>query len=323
MGQYKKFTISEIQFIEKHALNMPHYEIAKKLGRTTKSINQKCSYLGFIDKEKQWSNHEIALLINAYSGTPTNQQLKLQELSDKLGREKTNVSRKARTLGLTNNSRKMVDNPIGRKRKFETKEERSEYMSEITKDRLKKFGHPRGALGMKHTDETKEIISKKSIISNSLITDEQRVAINLKTIKTKVKNGTYAPERIKTSWKSGWREIGGVKKYYRSKWEANYAYYLQWLKEKGQISDWLHEPITFWFEGVKRGCVSYLPDFWVQEANGSEAFHEVKGWMDDRSKTKIRRMAKYHPEVKLVVIDSAGYTALKKSVQGIVPGWEL
>lgn len=130
------------------------------------------------------------------------------------------------------------------------------------------------------------------------------------------------PPRLNASWKAGWREIGGIKKYYRSKWEANYAYYLEWLKQTGQITDWKHEPETFWFDGIRRGCVSYLPDFRVEEVGGAMVYHEVKGWMDDRSKTKIRRMAKYHPTVRLIVIDSKGYAALKRSVQGLVPGWE-
>ena len=32
-----------------------------------------------------------------------------------------------------------------------------------------------------------------------------------------------------------WHEIGGTRRFYRSIWEANYAYYLQWLKVNGQI----------------------------------------------------------------------------------------
>jgi hypothetical protein len=44
--------------------------------------------------------------------------------------------------------------------------------------------------------------------------------------------------------------------------------------------------------------------------------------MDDRSKTKIKRMAKYHPNVKLIVIDSKGYAALKKTMQPIIKDWE-
>lgn len=138
----------------------------------------------------------------------------------------------------------------------------------------------------------------------------------------KAARGSLARERPNTSWKAGWREIGGKRKYFRSRWEANYARYLEWLKSKGEIAEWQHEPKTFWFDGIKRGCMSYLPDFCVTEIGGAEAYHEVKGWMDDRSKTKIGRMARYHPTVKLIVIDGKGYRAIERAVAAIVPEWE-
>lgn len=144
-----------------------------------------------------------------------------------------------------------------------------------------------------------------------------------KIIKSKYANGTMQTfNRATASWKCGWREIGGVRKYYRSQWEANYARYLEWLKKQGQIIKWEHEPEVFWFEGVKRGCVSYLPDFRVTELNGDVVYHEVKGWMDDKSKTKIKRMAKYHPTVKLIVVDGKAYAALKKTMILIIKEWE-
>jgi hypothetical protein len=123
-------------------------------------------------------------------------------------------------------------------------------------------------------------------------------------------------------WKAAWYEIGGIRKYYRSRWEANYAKYLQWLLENKEIQKWEHEPQTFWFEGIKRGVMSYLPDFRVTENDGSIAYHEVKGWMDDRSKTKIKRMAKYYPNVKLIVIDSKTYKSLEKKAKLLVKDWE-
>ncbi len=126
----------------------------------------------------------------------------------------------------------------------------------------------------------------------------------------------------KRTWKAGWREFGGKRKYFRSRWEANYGRYLQWLKEKKQITDWQHEPKIFWFEGIKRGCLSYLPDFRVVENDGEETYHEVKGWMDSRSKTTIKRMAKYHPDIKLVVIKEKEYNEILKKVGRLIEGWE-
>lgn len=123
-------------------------------------------------------------------------------------------------------------------------------------------------------------------------------------------------------WKASWHEFGGKRNYFRSRWESNYGRYLQWLKKHGEIADWEHEPDTFWFEGIKRGCVSYLPDFKVTNNDGSIEYHEVKGYMDAKSKTKIKRMAKYHPDVKLVVIDKKPYKEIQRKVGRFVSGWE-
>lgn len=124
------------------------------------------------------------------------------------------------------------------------------------------------------------------------------------------------------SWKAAWRTHGGQRCFFRSRWEANYAAYLEWLRSIGQIQSWEHEPHTFWFEGIRRGVVSYLPDFRVTNPNGSIEWHEVKGWMDARSKTTIARMAKYHPSEKLVVVAGKQYNEIKRKVSSIVPGWE-
>lgn len=106
----------------------------------------------------------------------------------------------------------------------------------------------------------------------------------------------------------GWREFHDGRRYYfRSKWEINFAHYLEWLKQGHNILDWWYEPDVFWFKGIKRGVTNYKPDFKVMEVNGAVTWYEVKGYMDAASQTKIRRMAKYHPDVKLVVIGRAEY----------------
>jgi len=125
------------------------------------------------------------------------------------------------------------------------------------------------------------------------------------------------------AWKAGWREIGGYKKYYRSRWEANYARYLEWLRERGEIKEWAHEPDTFWFDKIVRGCRSYLPDFKIIENDDKIIYHEVKGRMDAKSKTKIKRMKKYHPKVALVVIAAKEYSEIENKLGAIISEWEF
>jgi hypothetical protein len=90
---------------------------------------------------------------------------------------------------------------------------------------------------------------------------------------------------------------------------------------KKEIKSWRHESKTFWFENIRRGVRSYLPDFEITNNDGGVEYHEVKGYMDNRSKTKIKRMAKYYPETKLIVICKKEYTAIKKWSR-LIDGWE-
>jgi|SRR6185295_2360069 len=119
-----------------------------------------------------------------------------------------------------------------------------------------------------------------------------------------------------------WREIGGKKCFFRSCWEANYARYLEFLKQHKKILDWEHEPKTFWFDGIKRGCVSYKPDFQVFDLDGTWVWHEVKGYYDAKSITKHKRFAKYFPDEKLIVIDKKWFSRNNKQLSGLIPGWE-
>lgn len=121
---------------------------------------------------------------------------------------------------------------------------------------------------------------------------------------------------------AGWIEIGGRRLYVRSSWEANICAYLEFLKTHKHIIEWLYEPQVFEFHAIRSGTRLYCPDFKVINNDGSDYFIEVKGYMDAKSKTKISRMAKYYPEVKLDIIDSKRYKAIA-SKSGMIPNWGL
>jgi len=118
----------------------------------------------------------------------------------------------------------------------------------------------------------------------------------------------------------GFHTIGGQKHYFQSKWEVNVAHWLEWMKCNGTILGWAYEPKCFWFEGIRRGVTSYTPDFRVDETDGTQTFIEVKGYMDPKSRTKLKRMAKYFPDVKVDVFDTAVYKGIK-NMAGCIPGW--
>jgi hypothetical protein len=120
--------------------------------------------------------------------------------------------------------------------------------------------------------------------------------------------------------KSGKREDIGI--FVRSAWEANYARYLNWLKAQGEIQKWDYEKETFEFEGIKRGTRFYTPDFRVWNKDGAIEYHEIKGWMHPKGKTALKRMKKYHPHIKIVLIQQKEYRALARAVSQLVPNWE-
>lgn len=111
-------------------------------------------------------------------------------------------------------------------------------------------------------------------------------------------------------------------RYFRSSWEANWARYLNWLKSIGEIQEWEYEVDTFEFVGIKRGTRFYLPDFKVTNKDSSIEYHEVKGWLDPRSATKLKRMKKYHPNVRLLLIGKDQYREVANKVGALIPNWE-
>ena len=115
-------------------------------------------------------------------------------------------------------------------------------------------------------------------------------------------------------YKNGNYNINGNDIFFRSSWEANYALYLDFLIKQKQIKSWTYEKDVFIFKKIKFGTRSYRPDFKIYNLDNTFEYHEVKGYMDNKSKTKIKRMAKYYPNVKLIIIDKDVYKDLKKKI---------
>jgi hypothetical protein len=112
----------------------------------------------------------------------------------------------------------------------------------------------------------------------------------------------------------GWYKIGTKKLFFRSKWEANYALYLSFLKKQGDILKWEYETEVFIFHKIQFGTRSFRPDFKVIKRNGEIEYHEVKGWMTPKSKVQLKRMRIYYPNVKVIVIGTDAYRDIKNKV---------
>jgi hypothetical protein len=299
-----------------------------------------------------YTEAERAKIVRAYQENVGKKNGWLRRLAEELGRPASNISRLARELGLSNGGRGFLSDEervissacivCGRTFVCKRSKPRQTCSAECAVETKRINGrkskgsrgialwdtrpHPRGMLGKTHTPEYRAKMSERvkgawadpNSTMNSAETRRRKAESASRSMTRRIK---ARPESVYSRTHKGWLEFeGGAKRcYFRSGWEMNYAHYLDWLKRIGEILDWEYEADTFWFEGIKRGTRSYLPDFKVVEKDGAVVYHEVKGWMDQKSKTKLARMAKYHPGVRIVVIDEAQYKAIMKNSTLFVP----
>jgi hypothetical protein len=301
---------SDEDLIQAYAELKNVWKVAERLGMCGQSVHERLSRLDVKLRNQPLTTPEKERIRAVYGAGLRRGDGRLGALAAELKRTKNFISRFARSEGLTDNRRGFT-------------EEAAAANGERAAARTVENGHPKGMKGKKHSAATKEHLSQTSAKAWADMPPEKKSAAVYKSLRTREANGTlHSEQNPKKSWKAGWRTISGRKIYFRSRWEYNYACYLEWLKAQKNIQHWEHEPKTFWFENIKRGVRSYLPDFYITENNGEGYYLEVKGWMDDRSKTKLKRMKKYYPEVPLRLVDSKAYRALAKQVRNFVPGWE-
>ena len=268
-----------------------------------------------------WSDEEIHALRAMYSNQSG--PIDLAGFAASLGRDKANVCRKARSLGLTNQKRPRAEKTAPPKRKYQTIEEARAAIGTATRKRFAENGHPRGAQGMKHSAEAK---ARMSAASKAVWADKDS-KLNRPEYRQFLSDRIHALQAAGVM-RSGYSRSRGGKRddlggmYFRSAWEANYARYLNFLIGKGEIASWEFEPQTFVFEKIKRGTRAYTPDFKVVLNCGAHEWHEVKGWMDAKSKTRLARFARYYPDEKLVVVDAKWFRSANKTLANLIPGWE-
>lgn len=299
------------QLLESYAKHGNIWKVAEDFLMCGQSVHERLQKLGIVMKDDEFTEDQIVLITRFYTERALMRRgdFSLDDLAKMIGKDKANICRKARKLGLTNINRKLS-------------KDLCDNISQKNKQWIKENGHPKGMLGKTHSDEFKKEFSAR--VKEMWKTNIEFISGRaiLKGMKTRHKNGNLLVNKSRGSWKAGIRKIGGIEKYFRSSWEANYARILELLKQENKIYNWEHEPDTYWFEHIARGARSYTPDFkiWV---NDKDFFYvEIKGWMDQKSKTKIDRFNKYYPEYHLELIEADGIKKLKKEYKLLVDVWE-
>lgn len=317
----KHWSQEDLQYLKENYGSIDNKKLSNYFGRSSASVRNKAYELRITSLDNIWSEAEIKYLKENYKS------YNLKEIAGKLNKLKSNVCRKAKILGIERTKKKKEKLKYGDRStkppKYKNKEERSNATSERLKKHFKKNGHPRGMLGKTHSKEYKKQVGKRlkeqwddpnSIFNSESHRQNLSDRMHNMQVNKKLKN-RY------TNAKGGKRKDLNDK-YFRSSWEANFARVLNYLKKKDYILDWEYEVDTFIFENIKRGTRSYTPDFKIKPQNGKSFYYEVKGWMDAKSKTKLKRMSKYYAEEKIILIDSKVYKKLCKKYSKSISNWE-
>jgi len=154
--------------------------------------------------------------------------------------------------------------------------------------------------------------------------------IKNRLVKIQAKYGTTCLSNV-SDIKRGYREDINIA--VRSSWEANVLRLFNYQKIK-----WEYEPKTFFYNGVRKGAISYTPDIYLPE---QDIWIEIKGYLRPQDKSKIRKMKEFFPEEfkklryickcntpadkffkEMGVPIIAYYNELDKEYKDTVPNWE-
>lgn len=299
-----------------HAERLTLQQAGQICGVSAETIRKKMISDGIKLRRSEWSEKETQAVVDYCKNTDP-KMFSIDILAKAIGRPYAAVALKISRLGLGNFSR-----PKARVRRIK--------QHDLPWSRWTKFEHPRGMKGKKHTTETKLVVGAKS---RKRWDEFKRTHTGLMSSENRQRRSIQMHQRNKANIKAnksaysrcagGSRpDLGG--RYFRSAWEANYARTLNLLMKAGVVEKWEYEPEEFEFHGIKRGARFYTPDFKVWEVGKDRPyFVEIKGWMDKKSQTKLRRMKKYHPDVDVRVVGEKEYAAIQRANAPLIPCWEF
>ena len=125
------------------------YGAAAEFGVRYQSIHKRLQKAGIdmTGNGKKWTTQDDMDLICFYADDPVRGDGRLDALAKKMGRTKHYIVRQARRLELTNKSRT-------------TTPKLQRLIAKKSKQHIELNGHPRGALGMNHSSQTKATLSE-------------------------------------------------------------------------------------------------------------------------------------------------------------------
>jgi len=284
------------------------WKVGEYFGISGQTIHSRLKQVGIIKPINCFTDEDYAVLLEKYESYKTSGRL--QELAEELGRTKQFICRKAKELGLT-----------GGVKKYNYSQEKREQLSAIARERIEEHGHPRGATGMRHTEEAKAAISAASKMNWEKHSDEWR-GEERRRLRSDVMMKSYEDGvlGVRSRCYLFCVTVGGKTFLAKSSWEYDIALYLEYLKSKGLITDWEYESTVFRFKYNTLGVRTYRPDFTIKR--GDDVYYlEVKGWEDDKYIKKKQLMEQEYPKARIIYIKSEEYNLIRKKHKDEISGW--
>jgi hypothetical protein len=282
---------------------------------------------------RPFTDEELSELRAIYEhARQTNTAPKVLDFCRRHDRHRPHVCRKARQLGIQ-------FRPVHGKAAIWERRQRAEQEERLKQRQAVKREQARKAkaiadwaaspIGSLIADQKRKAVARKASAKSKAkwqsLGEEERRAIRAKQKKTMIaRYGSGYPNRPHQTHTRG---VGGIRAdlgiYLRSTWEANWARYLNLGIAKGIIASWQYEPQVFTFpDDADAEVKSYTPDFLVRMADGTEVYHEVKGWMTTRYRRAIDLMRATYPDVPLRVFTRRDYQELTRRWRSSIPEWE-
>lgn len=113
-----------------------------------------------------------------------------------------------------------------------------------------------------------------------------------------------------------------------SNYEYNYALYLDYLYNAGEIAGWVRNTTLFYFskpiQVLSRNSEqkSYRPDFIIFNKDGTYEIHEVKGWFNEKAKEVDKQFKKDYPNLAYKLIKKEDILSLQQQFKDKLWGWE-
>lgn len=292
--------------------------VAKILGMSHSGVSKRLRKLGYdtsrLRRESLWTKEQDDILLQEYENYRDRNQL--ASLAKKIGRSVFAINRRAAKFGLTNKDYNFI-----------MTKERHDILSKGRKRFLENHPEYKSNIGVFSRERvyTTEDCAKRSEIMKSKWKDPNsayRKGSFLSELKERLSKARY---NVKQGYTRGIESnvSFGEKEYrFRSSWERNFAFYMEYIKCKREIKDWYYESEIFSFPQNEYGFKTYKPDFKIVHNDGSVEYIELKGWVNKKALDKMELMARYFPEVKIELYDGDKYNEIKKKYSHLVD-WDF